>query len=170
MFAASYSMKNTRHLVLILFFTTACTGVSKEILTSPYAKGRMMDKPQQCVPYAREISGIKIYGDAHSWFDKASPSYSKGTKPKKNAVIVLKSTPKMPHGHLAVVKNLVDERHIDVAHSNWGSDRKSRSIIYDSMRVEDVSRGNDWSSVKFWNPEINSFGFPYAVRGFIYRD
>ena len=25
----------------------------------------------QCVPYARQVSGIRIFGDAHTWWDQA---------------------------------------------------------------------------------------------------
>ncbi len=32
-------------------------------------------KPLQCVPYAREHSGVKIYGDAYTWWDKAAGKY-----------------------------------------------------------------------------------------------
>lgn len=82
---------------------------------------------------------------------------------------MLAQTSRMTHGHLAVVKRIIDGRHIDVTHSNWGSDWSSRRKIYELVRVEDVSAGNDWSQVKFWNDEANCFGFPYAAKGFIYK-
>ena len=30
----------------------------------------------QCVPYARQVSGIRIYGDAHTWWDQAEGRYA----------------------------------------------------------------------------------------------
>ncbi len=74
----------------------------------------------------------------------------------------------MVHGHLAVVKKVINSRQINVTHSNWGNDPKSRRILYHSMRVEDISPANDWTRLRFWNDEDAVFGFPYAANGFIY--
>ena len=35
----------------------------------------------QCVPFARELSGVQIYGDARSWWDQADGVYQRGTQP-----------------------------------------------------------------------------------------
>lgn len=156
--------------VLAVLLLTGCAGLdmSGVPLSSPYASVRRVSAPVQCVPYAREVSGIRIRGDAYSWWDSAAPDYQRGRMPKPGAVLVLARTAKMRHGHLAVVKDVVSPRQINVAHSNWGNDKASRRLIYDSMRVEDVSARNDWSQVRFWNIEENVFGFPYAARGFVY--
>jgi hypothetical protein len=69
---------------------------------------------------------------------------------------------------VAVVRNVLGPREINVTHSNWGSTKSSRHIIYDSMRVEDVSVAGDWSQVRFWNNDKNVMGFPYEAYGFIY--
>ena len=37
----------------------------------------------QCVPYARQVSGVQIYGDARTWWDQAQGRYATGTVPKK---------------------------------------------------------------------------------------
>lgn len=145
------------------------TGCATSFRT-PHATGRYASAPVQCVPHARAVSGFQIYGDAHTWWDKAKPPvYARGTRPRAGAVMVLSRTARMRYGHVAVVKDLLGPREITVSHSNWGSDRKNRRIIYDSVRVRDVSLGNDWSSVSFWNHGGQNFGFPYAVRGFIYK-
>lgn len=123
----------------------------------------------QCVPYARDTSGIQIYGDAHTWWDKAPPRYQRGYTPRPGSVLVLKNTARMRSGHLAVVKQVLNSREIDVTHSNWGNSWNTRRIIYDSARVRDVSANNDWSAVSFWNYSHNVFGAPYAAHGFIYR-
>lgn len=75
----------------------------------------------------------------------------------------------MPHGHLAVVRCIVNNREIDVTQSNWGSGPISRRAVYDSIRVQDISANNDWTLVHFWNHDANVFGSPYAARGFIYK-
>ncbi len=153
----------------------ACAGTPGKVFTpdtplqTSYVSARKVDRAVQCVPFAREVSGIQIRGDAHHWWDRAAPNYQRGHSPRPGAVLVLSRTKKMTSGHVAVVKDVLGPRHINVTHSNWGNDRYSRRVIYDSMRVEDISAANDWSSVRFWNPEKNVFGFPYAARGFIYR-
>lgn len=168
-------MRYTLLCLLSVFLLSACAGTPGKVFTpdtplqTSYISARKVSAPVQCVPYAREVSGIQIRGDAHHWWDSAAPHYERGHAPRPGAVMVLARTKNMTSGHLAVVKEVLDPRHINVTHSNWGNDRYSRRVIYDSMRVEDASPHNDWSSVRFWNPEKNVFGFPYAARGFIYR-
>lgn len=135
----------------------------------PNAKGYYQLQKEQCVPYAREASGINLYGDAYTWWDSAENKYMRGHKPVPRSVLVLARTNRMTHGHLSVVKNIVNDRQINVTHTNWGNDWRTRRRVFESMRVEDVSPMNDWSSVKFWNFEENSFGFPYKAMGFIYN-
>lgn len=157
-------------LIGMLLLLAGCAGIdiSEPVTSSPYATVRRVSSPVQCVPYARDVSGIWIRGDAYTWWDSAAPRYQRGHAPRPGAVMVLARTKQMKHGHLAVVKDIIGPRQINVTHSNWGNDRRSRRLIYDSMRVEDISPRNDWSSVRFWNIEDNVFGFPYAARGFIY--
>lgn len=135
----------------------------------PVAQRSLLSRPEQCVPYARRISGVDLYGDAHGWWDSAEPAYRRGAAPQPGAVLVLARTAKMHSGHVAVVKKILGPRLIVVTHSNWGSDPKSRRFLYHAMQVEDVSAQNNWSQVRFWNTEKNCFGFPYAARGFIYK-
>lgn len=157
------------HLCLVTVILTGCSTAGREF-SYPNASGKTVAKAEQCVPYARRMSGVELYGDAYSWWDKAQKTgYTRGPSPKPGAVLVLARTSKMTSGHVAVVNRVLDARHIDVTHSNWGNDKKSRRVIYKSMLVEDISSGNDWSSVRFWNREENCFGFPYAVSGFIYQ-
>lgn len=151
----------------MLLLLAGCAGKHGRF-DSPYASGRYVDEPVQCVPYAREISGLQLRGDAYTWWNQAMPRYGQGNVPEAGAVLVLAKTKRLRYGHVAVVKRVVDTRHIDVAHSNWGSDKATRSMIYESMRAEDVSARNDWSSVRFWNYHINAYGFPYSALGFIY--
>lgn len=157
-----------------LLFLSGCAATPGKVFTSdtplqsPHFSAYKVSTPLQCVPYAREKSGIQIRGDAHQWWDRAAPRYNRGQEPRPGAVLVLARTAKMTSGHVAVVTEVMSPRLINVTHSNWGNDKYSRRVVYSAMRVEDVSRHNDWTSVRFWNPEKNVFGFPYAARGFIY--
>jgi len=133
------------------------------------ASGYRQLNREECVPYARRVSGIQIRGDAWTWWDKASGVYMRGQQPAPGAVLVLAKTNRLRYGHLAVVTNQVGPRDIFVTHTNWGDDMISRRVTYESLRVQDVSQTNDWSSVRFWNNEVEKFGFPYPAYGFIYN-
>lgn len=133
----------------------------KEMAVGWYAKTN-----EQCVPFARRASGIEIYGDAHTWWYKSDKS-KRRKRPKAGAVMVLSKTRRLSRGHLAVVKEIVNKREINVTHTNWGHNHDTRRVVYESMRVKDVSHAGDWSSAIFWNKHTNNFGSPYKVSGFI---
>ena len=130
------------------------------------------DSPQlpylQCVPYARQVSGIDIMGDAWTWWGAAEGKYDRGNQPRFMAVLVLSRTQRLKLGHVAVVVDVVGPRQIRVTHANFGSDPVSRRIIYDSMPVADVSPDNDWSLVRFWNYQAQAWGILYPAYGFVY--
>lgn len=146
-------------------FLTACASS----FNTPNAKGYYASSPKQCVPYAREVSGIQLYGDAHTWWHQAHPPLSRSNTPRPGSVLVLARTNAMRHGHVAVVKSVLSSRDITVTHSNWGNNRKNRRIIYESVRAQDVSSMNNWSQIRFWNYDTGAFGRPYAAMGFISR-
>src|SRR6185437_7157556 len=60
-------------------------------------------EPIQCVPYARQVSGIDLRGDAWTWWGQAKGHYARGKKPRPGAVLVFKKTRALPRGHLSVV-------------------------------------------------------------------
>jgi hypothetical protein len=157
----------TIYVVLLLFILPACSLTGS--FRYPHASGHYVSDIVQCVPYARRVSGINLYGDADSWWWNAQGKYARGNTPAEGAVLVLKTTPRMRSGHVAVVKEVLSARQINVTHSNWGNNKKRRSIIYDSMLAQDVSGANDWTQVRFWNVETVALGFPYAAYGFIYK-
>lgn len=155
--------------ILCLFFSAVCLLSScASMPDTSWIPAYTTPKAEQCVPFARRISGIQIYGDAHTWWHKAAFSHQRGFVPKPGSVLVLSQSSKLRHGHLAVVTEVIDKRHIKVTHSNWGSNRKSRRIVYKAMPVKDISKAGDWSRVRFWNYPSNSYGFPYTASGFIY--
>lgn len=122
----------------------------------------------QCVPYAREISGVSIYGDAWTWWDKSKGRYARGSKPEEMAVLVLSKTNRLKLGHIAVVTRVLGPRQLLVTHANWGSNPVERAKIRLNMPVLDVSTKNDWSVVRFWNPNTGVYGNEYKVAGFVY--
>ena len=121
-------------------------------------------QPLQCVPFARDHSGIKIYGDAYTWWDKAAGKYPRAGLPESGAVMVLNNYAGPTHGHVAVVRQLVGPREIRVDHANWLND----GAIYLNDPVQDVSSDNDWSVVRVFNLRAGAWGSRlYPVQGFI---
>ena len=120
--------------------------------------------PLQCVPYARVRSGVSIYGDAYTWWDKAAGRFERGTVPKQGAVMVLFGYAGPYRAHVAVVRALVNAREIKVDHANWLDDGE----IHLDDPVQDVSADNDWSQVRIWNIRARAWGSrTYVVKGFI---
>jgi surface antigen len=122
--------------------------------------------PMQCVPYARQVSGIDLRGDAWTWWGNAAGRYERGKKPRPGAVLVFRKTRAMPRGHLSVVSRIVGAREILITHANWGSTSDTRGQVATDVRVIDVSPGNDWSELRVWNG--SDFGKSYPAAGFIY--
>jgi hypothetical protein len=122
-------------------------------------------RPLQCVPYARQASGIQIRGDAWTWWDQADGRYPRGWRPRAGSVMVLETGRK--RGHVAYVKEVRGPREIVVDHANW----LNRGHIHENTPVRDVSRANDWSKVRVWYvPGDHLGGSAYEVVGFIYPD
>jgi surface antigen len=120
--------------------------------------------PLQCVPYARQATGIPIFGDAYTWWDKAAGKFERGTSPRLGAVMVLSGYAGPNRAHLAVVRDLVSAREIKIDHANWLDDGQ----IYVNDPVIDVSGSNDWSLVRVWNIRAGAWGSrTYSVQGFI---
>jgi hypothetical protein len=121
-------------------------------------------KPLQCVPYAREHSQVKIYGDAWTWWDQAAGKYERGPAPASGNVMVLHNYAGPNHGHVAVVRRIVSSREIRIDHANWLND----GSIYVNNPVVDVSAANDWSQVRVFNIQTGAWGGKtYPVKGFI---
>ena len=127
------------------------------------------DEYLQCVPFARELSGIQIYGDAHSWWDQADGKYQRGSLPVEGAVLSLPSHGSMELGHVAVVSKIIDNRNILISHANWSPINGQRGQIERLVAARDVSAGNDWSLVRIWYAPIDNLGTTaFPVNGFIY--
>lgn len=156
-------------IALFTVFVSGCASTPRVLNTSEKAAGYYDQEHEQCVPYARRVSGINLMGNAYTWWTSAAGIYARGQQPQPNAVLVLARSNKLRNGHLAVVTQVLSPREIDVTHRNWGNDRYSRRIVYQSLRVQDISPDNSWTNVRMWNPELNVFGLPYPAYGFIYN-
>ena len=130
----------------------------------------LLDYVGQCVPFARTASGIKIYGDAWTWWGQADGRYLRGSKPRIGAVIVFEKTGRLPLGHVAVVSRMVEKRVVMLTHANWSRTAAGeRGHAEQDVTLFDVSRGNDWSSVRVWFRGVEGLGGGvYPVHGFIY--
>lgn len=122
-----------------------------------------------CVQYVRQTTGMELSGDAWRWWHSAAGRYERGQQPEAAAVMVFSRTKKMNHGHVAVVREVVDSRTIRIDHANWAPRRGGKGKVHKSILVQDVSDANDWTLVRVWYPPVNDFGRPYAVSGFIYQ-
>ncbi|WP_082697971.1 CHAP domain-containing protein [Novosphingobium fuchskuhlense] len=124
----------------------------------------------QCVPYAREVSGIQLFGDAHTWWDQAAGRYARGTQPRVGAVMAFRPHGAMVLGHVAAVSRIIDSRTVLLRHANWSPIDGRRGHLEDNVRAVDVSPANDWSEVRVWYAPLGGLGTTHwPVEGFIYN-
>lgn len=123
----------------------------------------------QCVPYARQLTGIQIYGDAHTWWGQAEGRYARGQNPKVGAVMAFQPNGNSRLGHVAAVSKVIDSRTVLISHANWSPINGRRGQIEDNVRVIDVSPDNDWSAVRVWYGPSQGLGATHwPLAGFIY--
>lgn len=134
----------------------ACGGTSRSGLGS-------RSSSLECVPYARQVSGVQLTGNAAEWWDNADGRYAKGTDPVPGGVLVFRRSGRLPYGHVAVVRSQRSAREITVDQANWVHHR-----ITTGEPVIDVSANNDWSAVRVWWDPAGSMGATtYSAYGFI---
>lgn len=125
----------------------------------------------QCVPYARDVSGVQIYGDAHTWWQQAQGLYATGRTPRIGAVMAFPSHRGMRSGHVATVSRVIDTRRILLDHANWSPINGRRGHIEKDALAIDVSPANDWSLVRVWYAPVGDVGNTvWPVSGFIYAE
>ena len=128
------------------------------------ARYRQTGGTLQCVPFARENSGIEIQGNAVTWWNSAAGVYERGNRPEVGSVLNFRATGRMYMGHVAVVSKVIDSRNVEIDQANWsGRGRVSRNID-----VVDVSPRNDWTAVRVAVGDTEAFGSVYPTFGFIY--
>jgi hypothetical protein len=119
----------------------------------------------QCVPYAREASGVAIWGDAYTWWDQAAGRYPRSSRPAPGSVLVLRGYRTDTRGHVAVVTGIESSRVIRVDQANW----LNQEEVSVNVPVLDVSPNNDWSEVRVWHIPSGQWGARvYQSRGFIH--
>lgn len=121
--------------------------------------------PLQCVPYARDVSGIRIFGDAHTWWNQAAGRYERGSRPRVGAVMAMRPHGNSTLGHVAAVSRVLDSRTVLVRHANWSAP----GLIENDVKVVDVSDDNSWSAVRVWYGPGQRLGARnWPLFGFIY--
>lgn len=119
----------------------------------------------QCAPYARQVSGIQLFGNANTWWNQAEGHYDRGHEPRIGAVLAFSSSRAMPVGHVAMVSKIVGDREVLLTHANWSY----RGGIERNVRAIDVSPNNDWTDVRVWYGPIGNLGLrSNPASGFIY--
>ena len=121
-----------------------------------------------CVPYARQVSGINVSGNAWQWWSHAAGRYARGEQPEIGSVLNFRSNGRMNLGHVAVVTRLVNPREIIVDHANWPSGNGYGHVTH-NVAVVDVSEANNWSAVRVELGRRGTFGSVYPTYGFIYN-
>ncbi len=161
----------TRHLILSCVIALGVAAPASARSTIDVADNSGGDAEQsdvlQCVPYAREVSGIRIYGDAYTWWGQAEGRYKRGKTPRPGAVMAMKPHGNSPLGHVAAVSGVIDSRTILLRHANWSEP----GLIENDVQALDVSPKNDWSKVRIWYGPKQSLGSSqWPVEGFIYSE
>ncbi len=121
-----------------------------------------------CVPYAREVSGIMVAGNAREWWWNAAGQYARGNQPEAGSVLNFRANSRMPLGHVAVVSHVINAREIVVDQANWGG-YGMRGGVSHNVAVVDVSEANNWSAVRVALGRDGEFGSVYPTYGFIYN-
>ena len=120
-----------------------------------------------CVPYARQVSGIDVPGNAWQWWYNAEGVYQRGDHPEPGSVLAFRANGRMRLGHVAVVSEVINAREVVIDHANWpggGWGGVSHGVV-----VVDVSEANNWSAVRVQLPNREEFGSVYPTYGFIYN-
>lgn len=125
---------------------------------------RRLSARLQCVPYAREQSGVELRGNASTWWAQARGMYVRAKTPDSGNVMVMRGYRNPGRGHVAVVRQVLSDRSIIVDHANW----LNSGEVTLNVPIVDVSPNNDWSQVRVWHIPTQSWGVRvYNVQGFI---
>ena len=159
-----------RPLLAIALFASATPALAED--SADFAgNGAELDAYLQCVPYAREVSGIDLYGDAHTWWEQAQGRYATGTTPRVGAVMAFRPHRSMQLGHVAAVSRVLDSRRVLLDHANWSPINGRRGQVEKDVLAIDVSVANDWSEVRVWYAPLGKVGTTaWPVEGFIYGE
>ena len=141
--------------------------------------GQPLDRPGneelepyiQCAPYARQVSGIQLFGEARTWWEQAQGRYATGSRPKPGAVMAFHPHRGMQSGHVATVSRVLDSRRVLLDHANWSPVDGRRGQVEREVLAIDASPSNDWSEVQVWYAPLGKVGTTrWPIDGFIYAD
>jgi surface antigen len=121
-----------------------------------------------CVPYARQVSGITVAGNAWQWWENAAGQYARGDRPEAGSVLNFRANHRMPMGHVAVVSRVINAREVIVDQANWPTASMRGGVSHD-VAIVDVSEANNWSAVRVELDHGGDFGSVYPTYGFIYN-
>jgi len=159
-------------LIALALGATAAPAMADRVVDSEHVLGggsAALPPYLQCVPYARQVTGVQIFGDARTWWDQAAGRYARGERPKVGAVMTFKPYGQMTLGHVAAVSRIIDSRTVLLRHANWSPINGRRGQVEDDVAAVDVSPDNDWSEVRVWFDPIHDMGTTHwPVLGFIY--
>jgi surface antigen len=151
-----------RYLVFLLAISLAACG-GPRARTGPNLAAAHSYSGLSCAPFARELTGLQLTGDAADWWGEASGRYARISHPEVGGVLVFRRSGRLPSGHVSVVSRVLDDRHIHVIQANWMPDE-----LDEDQLVVDISERNDWSAVRVWYPPGDQMGtHAYATFGFI---
>jgi surface antigen len=144
--------------------------LAKSVSQHGYAGRRVVTQSGgiSCVPYARQVSGIMVTGNAWQWWNNAAGEYARGDRPEPGSVLNFRANTRMSLGHVAVVTRIVNAREIIIDHANWPSSNM-RGNVSRNVAVVDVSSANNWSAVRVAVGGAGEFGSVYPTYGFIYN-
>ncbi|MEI7713260.1 MAG: CHAP domain-containing protein [Rhodospirillales bacterium] len=144
----------------LLLLLAACGSSSGPDRVGGYVGGTV---PLECAPFARALSGVKLYGPAGDWWWKAQGKYARAYTPAVGSVLVFAKTARLRDGHAAVVSKVISSRQILVTQANWVHHR-----VTEDQPAIDISRAGDWSEVRVWWPPSGQMGTTeYPTLGFI---
>lgn len=116
-----------------------------------------------CAPFARELTGLQLTGDAAAWWEEADGRYPRVHAPQVGSALVFARSGRLPSGHVSVVSRLDGPRQIAVIQANWVPGRLARDEI-----VVDVSAAGDWTLVRVWYSPVHQLGIhAYVTYGFV---
>ena len=154
------AMRHAACLVLLILLA-ACAGPAPR--TGPNFAYAHRYPGISCAPFAREVVGFRLSGDAATWWDESAGRYRRSNRPEVGSVLVFRRTSRLSSGHVSVVSRRLDARRILVIQANW-----VRGEMDEDQLVVDVSARNDWSAVRVWYPPTGQLGtHVYPTYGFI---
>lgn len=151
--------------LLLAGFLAACGGAPQRVdVAGPPMGGSSRHPGINCAPFARELSGLALYGEADDWWGAATGRYTRGSSPVVGGVLVFTRSSRLASGHVAVVSRVIGPRQIQVTQANWNRGQVDRDQL-----VIDVSARNDWTEVRVWfTPGGHMGSHAYPTYGFIH--